>query len=157
MKHNNDRSLFAWQEEPSAYNSMIAAAPKCFLRQLSDFLLVEDEEEMPDAADTTYSLTNRGLHISLPLYEVQAIRKKPCAYELEVPEVGMIDVFNPLDELESRHLSIAILRDVSLSTSVVILLERHTDTQQYKRIATEDILAVKRLPQWKDPEAMFIG
>jgi hypothetical protein len=148
MMRSDDKRLFAWNGKPSAYNSMFAAEPKCFVQS--------NLPKTPDVADTTYGLTNRGLHIILPVYEVQNVRDyKENEYKLEVQGLGTITAAF-LDKPEFTHLSVAILfRGVS-NSAVVILLGRGTGTRQYTRIATRDILTFEGHPYRKDPEMIFI-
>jgi hypothetical protein len=155
MQHSDDKSLFAWQGEPSPPNSMLAAAPKCFVSTDSNSLMTESVEEL-SAADrpSTYALTNIGLHLWLRVYEVQHIvlvdqDGQVDKYTLEVEGLEKItgvqglgtEVLCGQPASESRHLKIAILGDFhqrevekGRMTSKAILLIFGPDKQQYKNL-----------------------
>jgi Heterokaryon incompatibility protein (HET) len=166
MQRSDDKGLFAWRGQESAYNSMLAAGPECFFRSM--WSLLPEVEREPNL-DTTYALTNRGLRMSVPVYSVESMKgvslpdgsdfagsdsdedDSRCQYELVVEGLGRVAV--KLREHKYKHLKLAILGNVSRTTSVAILLVFSETTGQYKRIA---ILKVKRLSLWKEPVIIFI-
>jgi hypothetical protein len=156
MQRSDDKSLFVWQGLPSSYNSMLPVSPECFLRTQWDCLIATGEIEH-SSVDTTYALTNSGLHICLPVYEVGDVTwvdgRSEC--RLEVQGLGPIAAVLR-DKPTSKHIKIAILGNISSATSVVILLDCLTGIRRHKRIATENIVTVKRLQQWKEPEMIFV-
>jgi hypothetical protein len=167
MQRSDDKGLFAWRGQPSAYNSMLAAGPECFVSPM--WSLLPGVEGEPDL-DATYALTNRGLRISVSVYDVESMRRMGAClsdggdmvgrdsdgnggvqYELMVDGLGRVPV--KLGEQKSGRLKIAILGNASPTTSVAVLLDFSEATRQYKRMA---ILEIKRHSPWKDPEIIFI-
>jgi len=140
MQRSDDKSLFVWEGAPSAYNSMFAGGPECFVPTKS-IDPAEEAEEVSSFANETHTLTNRGLRIRLPIYEA--------------PE-ALQEIAPPLpDELLSAPLRIAILRHIDKSTSLAALLRRRCNNYQHERIATDSILTIKR-PKEAKPEEIFV-
>jgi len=168
MQRSDDKGLFAWHGQPSAYNSMLASGPECFSRPT--WSLLPEVEGGPDF-DTTYALTNRGIRMSVSVYNIESTRPMGeflsddrdlagndsdgngggVRYELRVEELGRIVV--KLREQEFGRLKIAILGNASRTTSVAVLLDFPEATRQHKRIS---VLKVRRLSLWKEPEILFI-
>lgn len=63
MKHSNDHSLFAWSNPTRRYLSLLAPSPKEF-QSCRDISNKKHYDVLP------YSMTNMGIRIELPLYEV---------------------------------------------------------------------------------------
>jgi hypothetical protein len=142
MQRSDDKSLFVWAGAPSAYNSMLAAGPECFSPTESSSVF-EEADEVISSTDTTYTLTNRGLHIWLPLYEVS--------------EALLQDITPSLFyQLPNKQLMVAILRRVDSLTCMAALLYRPDGTQQYRRIRTNDILKIKHPEKVRPAEEIFI-
>jgi len=105
------------------------------------------------SADPTYALTNYGLRIPLPVYDVV---KQGDKYKLD--RLGM-EVELQL-QTQGEKLSIGILGNGSRKTSLAILLKPiSTDAigsqQQYERITTHYVIELPR-SNWKAPEVIFI-
>jgi hypothetical protein len=103
IQKSNDHSIFAWREEPFSKETergILARSPSEF----HDSNTVQRVFE-PEAQNKTYSITNRGLHIELPLV------------------------------YHSRDIQLARLncRQFNSATSVTIVL-RKTDGNQYARV-----------------------
>jgi hypothetical protein len=142
MERNDDKSLFVWKGEPSAYNSMFAAAPACFVPTRGSSP-AEEETIGSSSIDTAYALTNRGLRIRLPVYEEQEVLPQDIAWALP-------------DQHPSDPLRIAILRHIDSSTSMAALLYRCNNSRQHKRIATTRIFKIQRPKQLRPAEEIFI-
>ena len=108
---------------------------------------------MAVSADPTYALTNYGLRIPLPVYDVV---KQGDKYKLD--RLGM-EVELQL-QTQGEKLSIGILGNGSRKTSLAILLKPiSTDAigsqRQYERITTHYVIELPR-SNWKAPEVIFI-
>jgi len=155
MRHINDNALFIWQGQPSVYNSMFAAAPDCFFATAWDSLFFAQRESL-SSGDRTYLLANGALYMALSVYDASLVRQGNVGneYRLEVQGLETLNVAIR-DEPESNHVKIAILGDTSLSVSVIILLHFGPETQ-CRRIATENILTIKRPQQPKLAEMVVV-
>ncbi|KAH7910514.1 hypothetical protein BJ138DRAFT_1126800 [Hygrophoropsis aurantiaca] len=91
MQNCNDIGVFVWSGSPSLNNSMIASGPECYtaiemdpndgLTRLLYAIGGEEKVQMllagfaPPRGDTSFRLTNRGVQMRLPLFDVESYTK----------------------------------------------------------------------------------
>ncbi|KAF8990606.1 hypothetical protein BDQ17DRAFT_1313761 [Cyathus striatus] len=67
MEQCEDRALFLWTGEPSAYNTLLASGPECFSHSTEFMEPYEGSEQYTNILDPTIALTGRGLRVPLAL------------------------------------------------------------------------------------------
>ncbi|KAG9046433.1 hypothetical protein FS842_000866 [Serendipita sp. 407] len=125
MQNCNDKSLFGWKGEASAYNSLFAASPQCFSQAL-DF--PTNNKPSVDATQNSTSKANFERRISHVLY-----------YKSEVPDLGIWE--------DSRVTAFTILGPSSRPREyAVMLLELVCADQHYERLEAIEIEIEGELP-----------
>jgi Heterokaryon incompatibility protein (HET) len=132
LQRSHDRGLFAWNGFPSSYNTMFAAGPEAFFPLEGSLLTVEDN--VAASADPTYMLTNYGLRIPLPIYDV--------------------------DVVKDEKLMIGILGNIKGNKTLAIVLKPISSIigskqQRFKRMTTYNVVKLPNF-SWKAPEVIFI-
>ena len=120
--------------------------------------------ESPTVFDPTYTFTNYGLRIPLPIYTVRSpeVWHGSSKLRLQVEELGNVEVqfiVEPPNLDDYDHLKIAILADLvttesSPSQAIAILLG--CKDRRYKRILTKEHIILSRTTNLTAPEMIFI-